>query len=133
MSDGAVGAAETAPEDGVDGDDLGFIIVSLDVFSTAPIAELSAFERVDPNSDGERRYELGKISFEEEDATTRAQMLESTVLTLLDLLREVPRTALFDSGTFVRLFLTLGRGAQTLSSALVQKLAAVNATVWIDS
>ena len=40
---------------------------------------------------------------------------------------------LFDEASFVRLFMTFGRGAQTLRPALIQKIAAVNATVWIDT
>jgi hypothetical protein len=119
--------------DAAEDDDQGQVIVSLDVFSPTPIEALSAFEWTSEARDDGRRYQLGTIEFVEQDAEERAEALDSAVATLLGLLSGVPRELLFDEDAFVRLFLTLGRGAQTLRSSLVQRIAAVNGTVWIDS
>ncbi|MDF2508416.1 MAG: Flp pilus assembly protein ATPase CpaF [Microbacterium sp.] len=116
-----------------DDDDHGQVIVSLDVFSPSPIEALSAFEWTSEPRDDGWRYQLGTVDFDEPDADERAEALDSAVATLLGLLSEVPREVLFAEGAFVRLFLTFGRGAQTLGSSLVQRIAAVNGTVWIDS
>lgn len=123
--------AET-PSDEDDDDDFGQVIVSLTVVSPTAIAALSAFER-DPGTSDDLWYQLGTTSFVEHDTQRRLDALERAVSTLLDLLSDVPRAILFDDATFVRLFITFGRGAQTLSSALVQRIAEVNATIWIDA
>lgn len=119
--------------DTTDHDDHGLVIVSLDVFSPSPIEALSAFEWTSEPRDDGWRYQLGTVSFDEPEADARADALDNAVMTLLDLLSEVPREVLFDDRAFVRLFLTFGRGAQTLDSSLVQRIAAVNGTIWIDS
>lgn len=119
--------------DTTDHDDHGLVIVSLDVFSPSPIEALSAFEWTSEPRDDGWRYQLGTVSFDEPEADARADALDNAVMTLLDLLSEVPREVLFDDRAFVRLFLTFGRGAQTLGSSLVQRIAAVNGTIWIDS
>lgn len=119
--------------DTTDHDDHGLVIVSLDVFSPSPIEALSAFEWTSEPRDDGWRYQLGTVSFDEPEADARADALDNAVTTLLDLLSEVPREVLFDDRAFVRLFLTFGRGAQTLDSSLVQRIAAVNGTIWIDS
>ncbi|MDF2558800.1 MAG: Flp pilus assembly protein ATPase CpaF [Microbacterium sp.] len=119
--------------DTTDDDDHGLVIVSLDVFSPSPIEALSAFEWTSEPRDDGWRYQLGTVSFDEPEADARADALDNAVMTLLDLLSEVPREVLFDDRAFVRLFLTFGRGAQTLDSSLVQRIAAVNGTIWIDS
>ena len=127
-----VATARSEASDDAD-DDHGQVIVSLDVFAAEAIDELSGFEAtVAGQSDG-RRYELGTITLFEEDADRRADALDHAVSTLIGILAEVSREALFAEGTFVRLFVTFGAGAQTLSASLVQRIAAVNATVWIDS
>lgn len=116
-----------------DDEDFGQVLVSLTIFAPSAIDELSAFERTEESRDDGWWYDLGTISIEEEDAGRRLHALDGAVSTMLDLLSEVPRAVLFDERSFVRLFLTFGRGAQTLRPALVQKIAAVNATVWIDT
>lgn len=116
-----------------DDDDFGLVIVSLNVFARSQLTELSAFERIDRTKEGGWWYDLGTISSDEADAGERAAALESAVTTLLELLSAVPEATLRDETSFVRLFITLGRGAQTLSPSLVQRIAAANATVWIDA
>lgn len=130
---GGLPAAGVDAEEASDDDDHGLAIVSLDVFAPSAIDEISAFERAGESRDDGWRYELGTIRIDEKDTDRRQHALDSAVSALLDLLSEVPREVLFDEASFVRLFLTFGRGAQTLWPALVQKIAAVNATVWIDS
>lgn len=116
-----------------DEDDFGWVIVTLTVFAPVAIDELSAFEWTGEAKDGVRSYGLGTIRIDEPDTDRRVHALDSAVSTLLDLLSDVPREVLFDEASFVRLFMTFGRGAQTLLPALIQKIAAVNATVWIDT
>lgn len=116
-----------------DDDDFGWVIVTLTVFAPSTIDELSAFERTGESKDDGWSYDLGTIKIDEPDTDRRLHALDSAVSTLLDLLSEVPREVLFDEESFVRLFLTFGRGAQTLWPALIQRIAAVNATVWIDT
>lgn len=117
-----------------DEDDFGWVIVTLTVFAPVAIDELSAFEWTgEARDDGVRSYGLGTIRIDEPDTDRRVHALDSAVSTLLDLLSDVPREVLFDEASFVRLFMTFGRGAQTLLPALIQKIAAVNATVWIDT
>jgi hypothetical protein len=125
--------ADTTNADAHDDDDFGWVIVSLSVFAPSAIDELSAFEWTGESTDDGWRYHLGTIRIDERDTDRRLHTLDRAVSTLLDLLSEVPREVLFDEKSFVRLFLTFGRGAQTLWPALVQKIAAVNATVWIDT
>lgn len=120
-------------ETDVDDDDFGWVIVTLTVFAPSTIDELSAFEWTGEAKDGGRSYDLGTIRIDEPDTDRRLHALDSAVSTLLDLLADVPREVLFDEASFVRLFMTFGRGAQTLWPALIQKIAAVNATVWIDT
>lgn len=114
-------------------DDFGWVIVTLTVFAPSTIDELSAFERTGDAKDVGRSYDLGTIRVDEPDTDRRLHALDSSVSTLLDLLSDVPREVLFDEASFVRLFMTFGRGSQTLRPALIQKIAAVNATVWIDT
>ncbi len=60
-------------------------------------------------------------------------MLKAAIGQHLDRLAAVPRDALHDPDAFVRLFLTLPRGAETIDAETVKRLAEVNATVWIDA
>ena len=118
-----------APDD----DAVGLVIVSLDVFSPSAIPQLSAFEREASLQGGGRHYDLGTIRVTEPDAVRRADALEAAVSALLDLVSAAPRDVLFAEETFVRLFLTLGSGAQTFGASLVRRIADVDATVWIDA
>ncbi|MFC7942408.1 hypothetical protein ACFUPZ_04015 [Microbacterium oxydans] len=120
-------------ETDINDDDFGWVIITLTVFAPSTIDELSAFEWIGDAKDGGRSYDLGTIRVDEPDADRRLHALDSSVSTLLDLLSDVPREVLFDEASFVWLFMTFGRGAQTLRPALIQKIAAVNATVWIDT
>lgn len=120
-------------DDVSDDDDFGHVIVSLGVFVTSALPELAAFERSDRAADGEWRYDLGTIAFDESNAAVRAVALERAISTLLDTLSVVSSETLFEKSSFVRLFITFGRGAQTLSAGIVQRISAVNATIWIDA
>lgn len=117
---------------GVD-DDAGHVIVSLAVFSSSRIEELSEFLRDPSASPDQFHYSLGTTTFDESGWERRADLLRTAVNDLLDQLERVPREVLNAPQSFVRLFLTLPAGAETIDASTVKRLAEVNATIWIDA
>lgn len=117
-----------------DGEDTGYVIVSLHVFSNDAIAELDAW-RIEPKGSeaGPITYKIGTISFEEPCWERRIDALQATIDELLDRLANVPRARFHEADTFSRLYLTLPAGAETISAETVKRLAEVNAVLWIDA
>lgn len=114
-------------------DDTGHVIASFTVFSPTPIDALAEHLVVrDPPEDA-HRYDFGTVTFNELDAYRRADRLRETIDAFLNRLVDVPREDLHASGAFVRLFITFPRGAETIQAQTVQRLAEVNATIWIDA
>lgn len=114
------------------------VIFSLDVISEEPIpslASLQAEARPHRIDDTHFQYHIGKVSFEEGDWTRRADLLDDAIGELLDRLDRTGVTPeeLSDPAVFVRAFLTLPPGAETVRANLVQRLGRVNATLWIDA
>lgn len=118
------------PEDEADD---GYVIVSFTVISQAPIEGLAQYLEGSRTPADEYFYSLGTTTFEEPGWEARADKLDATINAFLDLLEPIPRDVLHDPGAFVRLFMTLCRGAETLRAETVKRLADVNATIWIDA
>ncbi|MDY0910731.1 hypothetical protein [Microbacterium sp. CFBP9034] len=118
-------------EDTDDGE--GHVIVSFTVISVAPIEGLAQYLSESRTPADEFFYDLGTTSFEEREAEARADRLEATINAFLDLLEPIPHEALHDPGAFVRLFMTLCRGAETIHAKTLKRLADANATIWIDA
>jgi len=111
--------------------DTGHLIVSLSVWTAVRVDELERYLR-DPSESG-FFYRLGTVKFEEPAWEARADKLNTTIHGLVDQLASVPRDVLHAPESFVRLYMTLPSGAETLEARTVQRLAEVNATVWIDA
>lgn len=114
-----------------DSDPDGSVIASLSVISPASIEGLEPYRR--ESAEGPHVYDLGTERFRESDAADRAERLDAAITGLLHRLDDVSSSTLHDPATFVRLFLTFGGGAHTLSSDALRRLAGVNATLWIDT
>lgn len=113
--------------------DNGYVIVSFTVISTAPIEGLAQYLRDSRTPADEFFYDLGTTSFEEPGSEARADKLQATINGFLDLVEPIPRAVLHHPGAFVRLFMTLCRGAETIDAKTLKRLADVNATIWIDA
>ncbi|BAJ75651.1 Flp pilus assembly protein, ATPase CpaF [Microbacterium testaceum StLB037] len=112
-------------------DDAGHVIVSLSVSTTTRVDELERY--LEDPSGPPFIYDLGMSSFDESAAEARADKLEMTITELVDRLEDVPRAVLHDPESFVRLYMTLPAGAETIGADIVKRLAEVNATIWIDA
>ncbi|WP_406246137.1 hypothetical protein ACI7YT_13795 [Microbacterium sp. M] len=121
------------PSSDVDADDVGFVVVSFTVIAARPIDGLVRYLRESRTPDGEFFYDLGTETFEELEAENRADRLDAAINGMLDLVEHVPRSMFHDPHVFVRLYLTFGRGAETVSADALRRMADVNATMWIDS
>lgn len=111
--------------------DTGHVIVSLSVSTAVRVDELERYLRDPPVSPFV--YDLGTVKFDEPAWEARADKLNATIHELVDQLASVPRAVLHAPESFVRLYMTLPSGAETLEARTVQRLAGVNATVWIDA
>lgn len=111
--------------------DTGHVIVSLSVFTVVRIDELERYLR--DRADSSFSYDLGTATFDEPAWEARADKLNATIHELVGQLASVPRDVLHAPESFVRLYMTLPSGAETLEARTVQRLAEVNATVWIDA
>jgi hypothetical protein len=114
------------------------MIFSLSVISEEPIGSLASYQtQARPRHAGNTHfhYDIGKVSFEEGEWRRRADLLNDAIGELLDRLdgTDVTPEELFDPGVFVRAFLTLPPGAETIRANLVQRLGRINATLWIDA
>ena len=107
--------------------------MSLTVFSAGPIDQLASLGGERAEGESEHHYALGTITFDQPDWSARIDELETALDTLLDLLDPVPQAVLHAEGTVVRLFMTLPRGAETISARLVRRFANANVTLWIDA
>jgi hypothetical protein len=124
-----VTAQSDPPQDDED-DDHSMIILSVTAFSEERIDELATFEV--PWEDGVFRYDVGHVDFEEPDWDRRADVLNDMLNENIARLAPVA-DALHAPGAWVRFFLTLPRGAETIAAETVRGLASVNATLWIDA
>lgn len=122
----------TEDSDG-EADGSGYVIVSFTVITASPIEGLSQYLSKPRARPDEFVYELGTQTFEEPESEARADQLDATINRFLDLLEPIPRGVLHDPNTFVRLYATFCRGAETISSTTLKRLAGVNATIWIDA
>ena len=111
--------------------DTGHVIVSLSVFTAVRIDELERYLR--DRADSSFSYGLGTVKFDEPAWEARADKLNAVIDNLLDLLDNIPRAVLHAPESFVRLYMTLPTGAETISASTVKRLADVNATIWIDA
>ncbi|KTS91126.1 hypothetical protein NS183_05600 [Microbacterium testaceum] len=117
--------------DYADADD-GHVIVSFDVSTAVRVGELDQF-RTQPGSAPAFSYRLGTVTFDESNAKARADKLNAVIMEFVDRLHGVPPAVLDAPETFVRLFMTLPAGAETLHAETVKRLADVGATIWIDA
>ncbi|KTS11400.1 hypothetical protein [Microbacterium testaceum] len=118
--------------DDADADD-GHVIISFDVSTAVRVGELEQSFRAQPRSSTSFRYRLGTVTFDEPDAKARADKLNAVIMEFVDRLHGVPPAVLDAPETFVRLFMTLPAGAETLHTETVKRLADVGATIWIDA
>lgn len=116
----------------IDTDDAGLVIVSFTVLAATPIDGLVRYLHESRTRGDEFFYDLGTETFEEPEAQNRADKLDAAINGFLDLMEPIPREVLHDSQAFVRLYMTFGRGAETVSAKALRRLAGVNATMWID-
>jgi hypothetical protein len=73
------------------------------------------------------------VTFDEPNWEARAEKLNAVILEFVDRLHGVSPAVLNSPETFVRLFMTLPAGAETLDAGTVKRLADVGATIWIDA
>ncbi|WP_157550843.1 hypothetical protein [Microbacterium sp. Root553] len=106
------------------------MILSVTVFGQDDVPGLEALTE-HREADG-IRYDITTFSFDETDADTRADMLNDAILDRVALLTPAAE-ALHRTDVWVRFFLTLPHGAETIRAETVRALAAVNATLWIDA
>lgn len=109
------------------------MILSFSVFSLTRIGELSAFLEEPSSPTDEFHYQLGTTTFDEPAWERRAEQLRAAINAFVDQLEHVPRDVLNSPGSFVRLFVTLPSGAETIDANTVKRLGDVNATIWIDA
>ncbi|MFE1664560.1 hypothetical protein [Microbacterium sp. P02] len=110
-----------------------YVIVSFTVISAARIEGLTQYlAEPDTTFDG-FFYDLGTTTFDEPGWEARADKLHQAINVSLDRVAPIPRELLTDPGTFVRLFVTLPSGAETIDAQTVKRLADANATIWIDA
>lgn len=104
-------------------------MLSVTVFGDQPVPGLEA--SATPADDG-FRYDIGHVKFEERDGKARADVLNAVLDEHVD--RLIPVAAeLHRPDVFVRFFLTLPHGAETVHADTLKRLASVNATLWIDA
>lgn len=113
--------------------DNGHVIVSFDVSTAVRVGELEQSFRAQPGSSTPFWYHLGTVTFDEPDWEARADKLNAVIMEFVDRLHGVPPAVLDAPETFVRLFMTLPAGAETLHAETVKRLADVGATIWIDA
>ena len=106
------------------------VILSVTAFGENPIPALEAFEV--PQKNGGFRYDVGHVVFEESDWNARADALNDALTEHVARLAPAA-AALHRPDVWVRFFLTLPRGAETITAEAVHGLASVNATLWIDA
>jgi hypothetical protein len=113
------------------------VIFSLTVHSDHPIAAFAGFPgRKRPQTETDDFfYELLMTSFEDGDWSSRADKLEAAVTIAIDRLEatKVDLAELAQDDVSVRAFFTFGPGAETISAELVERLARIHATIWIDA
>ncbi len=120
--------ADAADGDG-DGDDTR-VILSVTVFSLQAVPGLDALRK--RRDTAGYRYDIESLSFDEPDAEVRANTLNDALLARVALLAPASE-ALHRPDVWVRFFVTLPRGAETITAETVRALASVNATLWIDA
>ncbi|WP_413354678.1 hypothetical protein [Microbacterium sp. 1P06AB] len=114
-------------------DDIGHIIATFTVVAEAPVEGLEQYSRESRDPADPVVHHLGSVTIDEPDAKARADALESAIDVFLDRADHVPRPVLHGPGVFVRLYVSFGHGAQTITSRTIRRLADVNATLWIDA
>jgi hypothetical protein len=121
-------------------DDACYVIFSLGVHSSHPIAALAAFRdlglnRRIPRPADHYFYDFGWSSFSEDDTSARAHKLDAIVNEAIDRMdgTGIDPDDLDASDVDVRAFFTFDPGAETISSEIVQRLARYHATIWIDA
>lgn len=111
----------------------GHVIVSFDVLSQKVIQELADYWSEIQAPTDSYRYRFETMTFDELESQLRAAKLKSTINYYLDRLQAVPRGVLHGQETFVRLYVSIPAGAETIDARTVQRLAEVNASIWIDA
>jgi hypothetical protein len=110
----------------------GHVIISFDVSTAVRVSELEQV-RTKSGSGPPFSYHLGTVTFDEPNWEARAEKLNAVILEFVDRLHGVSPAVLNSPETFVRLFMTLPAGAETLDAGTVKRLADVGATIWIDA
>jgi hypothetical protein len=109
------------------------VIVSFTVISATRIEGLTQYLAEPTATVGGFFYDLGTTTFDEPGWEARASKLHQAINASLDRVEPIPREVLNDPGTFVRLFVTLPSGAETIDAQTVKRLADANTTIWIDA
>ena len=113
-----------------DDDDDWEVILSVTAFGEKPIPALNVYAT--PQEDDSFRYDIGHVVFDEPNSSARADVLNEVLNEHVALLAPAANT-LRRPDVWVRFFLTLPSGAETISADTVRALASVNATLWIDA
>lgn len=110
-----------------------------------PIAALTTFERHWPHARlvaeetagvaKNHLYVIGRFAVEEPAWSARAELVDAGISTVLDRLEStgVLTSDLCRSDVHVRAYFTLPPGAETIRADTIERLSAVNATLWIDA
>lgn len=121
---------------------------SLSIVSERPLAPLTEFERRWPRTRHEvdaaahaaglgesHLYGIGRFSVTESDWATRAELVDSGIAALLDLLDStgIGPDQLGRPDVFVRACFTVPPGAETIRADTMQRLSRIAATLWIDA
>jgi hypothetical protein len=114
-------------------DDEGQVIASFTVISAARIEGLTQYLDEPTTAVDGFFYDLGTTTFDEPGWEARADKLHRAINAFLDRVEPIPRELLNDPGTFVRLFITLPSGAETIDAQTVKRLADANTAIWIDA
>lgn len=117
----------------LEADDDSHVIVSFTVISATRIEGLTQYLAEPTTTVDGFFYDLGSTTFDEPGWEARADKLHQAINASLDRVEPIPRELLNDPGTFVRLFVTLPSGAETIDAQTVKRLADANTTIWIDA
>jgi hypothetical protein len=118
-----------------DGDSQTHVIFSLSVNADEPIHAFAHILDSAKATVSDYFYDFGTTRFDESEANARAERLETAVIAAIDSLEStgVTRAELERDDVLVRAYFTFGPGAETISANLVQRLAKIQATIWIDA
>ena len=118
---------------------------SLSIVSERPLVALAGFERRWPRRrdegdeaarlGGNHLYGIGRFSVEETDWATRADLVDAGISGVLERLDAtgIGLGELNRADVYVRAYFTLPPGAETIRADTLERLSAINATLWLDA